>query len=310
MIPIDDAAILNARGPKTELNPGRPYAWHLEEELSRTGRLEPVATVFLTNRECPFKCLMCDLWTHTLDYSVSATQILEQIRFAVGSMPDARHIKLYNAGSFFDRKAIPPAALDQIAALLSRFETVIVENHPALCGPPVYEFADRLEGQLEVAMGLETADPAVLARLNKRMTREDFSCAAQALVARGIKVRAFVLVRPPWHSEQEGLDWAVRSTRFAAQAGADVVTLIPTRAGNGIMDRLAEEGAFAPPALRSLEAALEQSLTPDIRVFADLWDWRRMPACAQCADMRMARIAHINRHQDLPAPLRCAACEE
>ena len=44
----------------------RPYAFFVEEERSASGEVVPVATVFLTNRECPWRCLMCDLWKNTL----------------------------------------------------------------------------------------------------------------------------------------------------------------------------------------------------------------------------------------------------
>ena len=52
----------------------------------------------------------------------------------------------------------------------ARFDTVIVENHPRLCGDDCLRFRDLLRGQLEVALGLETVHEQVLARLNKRMS--------------------------------------------------------------------------------------------------------------------------------------------
>ena len=84
--------------------------------------------------------------------------------------PRASHLKLYNAGSFFDPRAIPPEEYPAIARLAAPFRRTIVECHPALVGPRCLAFRDLLSGRLEVAMGLETAHPEVLERLNKRMT--------------------------------------------------------------------------------------------------------------------------------------------
>ena len=64
---FSDAQILAARPAKQLVDPRRPYACLLEEEYSARGQLEQVATIFLTNRECPFRCLMCDLWRNTTD---------------------------------------------------------------------------------------------------------------------------------------------------------------------------------------------------------------------------------------------------
>ena len=138
-------------------------------------------TIFLTNRECPWRCLMCDLWKNTTDEKVPRGAILEQIRWALEQLPEARQVKLYNSGSFFDPMAIPPEDLKEVAGLVGEFERVIVECHPALVGPKCVEFSKMIRGKLEVAMGLETAEPAALEKLNKRMSLADFSAAAEFL---------------------------------------------------------------------------------------------------------------------------------
>src|SRR5690349_24347155 len=117
---------------------------------------------------------MCDLWTNTVDDVVPRGAIAEQIRVAVSGLPPARQIKLYNAGSFFDPQQIPSAEDEEIADLVSSFDRVIVESHPAFLSGVYAERCLRLKaliaGRLEVAIGLETAHPDVLKRLNKRMT--------------------------------------------------------------------------------------------------------------------------------------------
>jgi uncharacterized Fe-S cluster-containing MiaB family protein len=73
---------------------------------------------------------MCDLWKNTTDKSVPEGTIPNQIEWALNHMPDVKHIKLYNSGSFFDKKAIPEKDYQKIASLISNFETIIVESHP------------------------------------------------------------------------------------------------------------------------------------------------------------------------------------
>ena len=301
-----DAEIVAARPEKADVDPWTPYAYHVEPERTKTGVVEDVATLFLTNRECPFRCLMCDLWKNTTDETIPEGALPAQIDYALERLPDARHVKLYNSGNFFDRKAFPPSDRPAIAERVADFETVIVENHPKLCGEPCVDFRDRLAGQLEIALGLETAHPTVLDRLNKRMTREDFRRAVGFLRENAIDVRTFILLRPPFLSEEEGVEWALRSIAFAFDVGVQTCSVVPTRSGNGIMQQLEQNDHFTPPSMASIETVLEAGLRMDGgRVFMDLWDLERFADCEACADDRRERLHRMNLTQEIAPPVAC-----
>jgi hypothetical protein len=247
---------------------------------------------------------MCDLWRNTLTERVPAGAIPAQIDHALLNLPPARQLKLYNSGSFFDPQAIPPADYAAVAQRANGFERVIVENHPAFTGDACLRFRDLLRGKLEIAIGLETAHPKVLAGLNKRMTLDQFSSAANFLRCNGIDLRVFILVQPPLMPAAEALAWAERSLEFAMEAGATAATLIPTRAGNGAMEAL----KFVPPSLATLEAAMEYGLGLERgRVFADLWELR--PACAHCYAQRAARLRQMNLQQVVLDRIACFHCD-
>mgnify|MGYP001140266515 CR=1 FL=1 len=116
-------------GKKNPVDPYRPYAYFVEKECTGTGLIEDVSTILLTNNECPFRCLMCDLWKNTTDKPVPPGAIPEQIKFALSRLPPAKHLKLYNSGSFFDNRAIPESDYQEIASLIENFATVTVESH-------------------------------------------------------------------------------------------------------------------------------------------------------------------------------------
>jgi radical SAM enzyme (TIGR01210 family) len=299
--------ILSQRGEKTRLDSNRPYAFFLEHELGPARELLPTATIFLTNRECPWRCLMCDLWRNTTDETVAAGAIPAQIRFALEQIPRARQIKLYNSGSFFDPQAIPREDWPAIAALTREFERVIVECHPALISERCADFAAIIGGKLEIAMGLETANPDALEKLNKRMTIDSFRTAADKLREMEIDLRVFILVKPPFIEDSAVMEWTCRSIDLALECGASVISLIPTRTGNGAMDELAGHGLFSEPALELVEHALDYGIgLGRARVFADLWDLRRFSRCAKCFEPREARLYQMNSTQIVLLRVPCA----
>lgn len=386
-----DQWIVARRPLRNPVDPRRPHAFLLEEERAESGEVVAVATIFLANRECPWRCLMCDLWKNTLTETVPVGAIPAQIDYALkrlggpgctptpaetgrtqvraevelaptvkiplspsdgekGAPPinltrrstgftgaPIKQIKLYNSGSFFDPRAIPPEDHEAIAGRVAASERVIVECHPALIGESALRFRDlltasnvtspdrsaprrdgghqpptRLVGDgptLEVAMGLETAQPDALAKLNKRMTLEQFRRAADLLRENEIPLRVFVLVKPPFLDEVEALPWAMRSVDFAFDCGATVVSLIPTRFGNGALEALARRGEFSPPKLSALEAALEYGIRLKRgRVFADLWNLENFSDCASCFQERRGRLHRVNLEQIVLPPVVCKRC--
>jgi radical SAM enzyme (TIGR01210 family) len=299
-----DQWILSLRPPRNVVDPWRPYAHLVEPEYQPGGQVEEVATIFLTNQECPFRCLMCDLWKNTTPERVPDGAIAAQVDWALARLPAVRHVKLYNAGNFFDAQAIPPGDLPAVARRLGEFKTVIVECHPRLVGRRCLHFQEQLRPALQVAMGLETIHPDVLPRLNKRMTLADFEGAARFLGGHGVQTRAFILLRPPFLDEAGGIVWAKRSIQYAFSVGVECCVVIPTRAGNGVMEPLAEQGQFHPPRPASLEEVVEYGLgLGGGRVFADLWDIDKFYACPRCDPQRAARLRHMNLTQTVPAAI-------
>ena len=262
------------RPPKEVLDPYKPYYMLSETERTRSGDEVSISTIFLTNKECPFRCVFCDLWRHTLDEPTPSGAIPAQIRYALGRLPPADWIKLYNNGNFFDERAIPQGDYAEIASLCEPFERVIVENHPKLSGESIRTFRDCTHAQLEIAMGVETIHPAVLERINKGCTRADMERAAEYIRSLGVDLRAFILLNPPFLTDSSEIrDWCLKSIRFAFDHGFQTVTVIPVRSGNGMMDTLLQQGLATQPDISMLlEVASEAKSWKAGRVMADLWD--------------------------------------
>ena len=307
----DDRRIRELRPTKPFVDPWKAHGSIAEDERRPDGRVERALTVFLSGAECPFTCSFCDLWRYAIDGPTPEGALPKQIADALAtldqSLPD--RIKLYNASNFFDRRAVPLADRERLAALAEPFAAVTVESHVNTIGAETLAFAQRLRGRLEVAVGLETIHPEASARLNKRLELPRFDAGARLLADNGIDLRVFVLVGTPHVPAEESVAWTIRTVEYAVERGASVVAIIPVRGGNGEMERLQSLGEFTPPTLLQLEAALDGSLGfTRCVVTADSWDVERFAPCDACRHARIERLQRINVTGRPEPRVGCAAC--
>ena len=306
-----DSRIRGLRPPKPRVDPYRAHGTLIEKERRPGGRIEESLTVFLAGAECPFACSFCDLWQWTIDGPTPPGALSAQVEQALGENRSTKtdRIKLYNASNFFDPRAVPPADVDEIAALLDGVEAVTVESHAATIGKRSTDFARAISGRLEVAIGLESIHPVAMARSNKRLDLARFDRAVSLLTTHEIDVRVFVLLGMPYVPPSESVEWTVRTVEHAASMGASVVSIIPVRGGNGEVERLERLGFFTPPTLTQLEAALTATIAqPGTVVTTDLWDIAQVNACEECREARVARLRAANVTGVLEAAPSCGAC--
>ncbi|HEX8850022.1 MAG TPA: hypothetical protein VF761_10865 [Gemmatimonadaceae bacterium] len=307
----EDRRIRALRPPKPRVDPEVAHGSLVEDERRPDGRVERALTVFLAGAECPFTCSFCDLWRYTIDGPTPEGALTRQLRRVLDQHRGAaiQRIKLYNASNFFDPRAVPLADLEAIASLCASFGGVTVESHVNTVGARTLDFARRIAGRLEVAVGLETIHPIAASKLNKKLDLARFADAARFLHDNGIDLRVFVLLGAPHVPVEESVEWTVRAVEHAAEQGAAVVSIIPVRAGNGEVDRLQALGDFTPPTLAQLEEALESCVgIAGTVVTADLWDAERLPGCDTCRAARVARLQLMNVGGRREPRVACASC--
>src|SRR5438309_10072825 len=100
-----DRWILERRPPRDTVDSWKPHAFLVEEERAESGEIVSVATIFLTNRECPWRCLMCDLWKNTLTETGPLGAIPAQIDYALEELSRRRNAGFQPAGSGDSRVA-------------------------------------------------------------------------------------------------------------------------------------------------------------------------------------------------------------
>ncbi len=302
MLPrLDSKQILQFRGPRTPTAPAAPPALVTEIEPDQNRSPKQATTVFLIGKECPFRCLMCDLWKHTTDVAPPPGSLVQQLNTVLPQIPHRDIIKLYNASNFFDPQAVSAQDLVGLAELVQDFEWVVVENHPKLLSTKITEFAARLHGQLQVAMGLETADEQILARLNKQMTVSDYDRACDFLIEHDISIRTFLLLPAPGVAGENVVSHTISSVRHALACGSHVTSLIPLRTGNGALDWLLEQHLVHLPdqhlAAKTFRAALDLPRSKEQRLFLDLWNFDSLAKDDETASSLHDQMERLNLRQ-------------
>src|SRR5512144_1735597 len=98
-----DRFVLDRRGPRPQPDPWHYQGLIVEDELTGMGTVARSGTVFLTGKECPWRCVMCDLWQYTTERETPGGAIPAQLAAARAAL-SARsetigQLKLYNASN-------------------------------------------------------------------------------------------------------------------------------------------------------------------------------------------------------------------
>lgn len=279
-------------------------------EIFPDGSPRPIGTAYLKNGACPLSCVYCALYRQAGEAAVSGAEIARQIRDARRRLPAVDGIKLYNGSSLFEPRSIRQGRedLEAIAREVADLELVVVEarSEQARRAP---ELARRLGGRLEVAIGLEVADDALLRALGKPTTVSRFREAAAFLRNEDILLRAFVLVQPPFVAASGAARLALETFDLAVACGARVVSLLPVVSQHAPMERLRAAGDFTEISRQSYFRIVASCVARGAAVvLAEPEALDRLPTCPDCGGERAAALAELNATGRLP-PVECARCE-
>ena len=215
-------------------------------------------------------CSMCGYVSDTA-LEVSLDDLMHQLKKVSARHSGQPLAKVYTSGSFFDETEVPrDFRLAVLEELGKKSRKLIVESLPHFVKKELVEEAVQQCGKFEVALGVESATPAVLKHsVNKPFTVEQHAKAAETVHASGGSVKVYLLIKPPFLTEREAIEDAVSS---AEKVGgfADTISFNPVNVQRGtLVERLWRHGEFRPPWLWSVVDVLERTRPQRPRVMSD-----------------------------------------
>jgi archaeosine synthase beta-subunit len=237
--------------------------WTEPEALGR--ERVPAFVLILRTRGCYWAdlkgCSMCGYAKDTLGRSATPAELTEQLERALARYRDEPYVKLYTSGSFLDDREVDPASRETIVrAFAGRARRLLFETLPEFATEEhVAPLREAFPGELEVALGLETTDPTILARfVHKSAAPSEYLDAADRLRRLGARAKAYLLLKPPYLTEGEAVDDVVRSVEAAAPH-FDALSINPVHIQNGtVVEWLYHRRRYRPPWLWSLVSALQR----------------------------------------------------
>lgn len=288
---------------KDKRSPSQLEAAWKESDMSCGRRVDAMVMIMRTNGCCWVRsggCTMCGYREASLG-GVTEEDLLSQLDQALSRYKGEPFVKIYTSGSFLDDNEVPPSVRRRIFEAFSGCERILFESRPEFI---TEESLADVPPTVTVALGLESSDPEVLrTSVHKGFTPEDIERAGRLLKSKGLGVRTYLLLKPPFMTESMAIEDAVRSARFA-DAFSDEISVNPLNVQRGTyVERIWKRGDFRPPWIWSLIEVFRQlSGTVDARLMSSPSGGgasRGVHNCGECDERALAAVERFSFSQDL-----------
>lgn len=228
------------------------------------GRVVDAWVIIFRTRGCYWArasgCSMCG-YVNDVAQEVAPADILHQLDVVLQKHDTQPMVKVYTSGNFFDDHEVVPEVRKRILTELGdRCDKVVVETLSHLLRRDQLDNSLKHVDELEIALGLESTNERVLRyAVNKVWGLKEHGHAATVAHEAGATVKTYLLVKPPFLTEREAIDDAIRSGHDA-DPFSDTISFNPVNVqSRTIVDRLFRRGEYRPPWLWSVVEVLERT---------------------------------------------------
>ncbi|APB72241.2 TIGR01210 family radical SAM protein [Paenibacillus polymyxa] len=226
-------------------------------------------------------------------------------------------LNLYNNGSILNDNEVPAEALWEIIRMVGEkpeIKMLVIETRPEFVTKENMAEIKRLlpDKHVEVAMGLEMIDDFLrYVCINKGFSLKQFDKAAR-LVTQELNLRSYVLLKPPFITEQEAIEHAVQTIEHAFELGTTTVSLEScTVQDYTLVQYLSDQGAYKPAWLWSIVEVVKRTAHLG-KIIVGLFQFYPSPVgvpynCPHCSDRVMEALKEYNHTLD-PSVLEHLDC--
>ncbi|MCL1983994.1 MAG: archaeosine biosynthesis radical SAM protein RaSEA [Methanomassiliicoccaceae archaeon] len=244
---------------KKRRSPSQLEALWKEKDVSNGRTVDAMVMIMRTNGCAWAKkggCTMCGYASASMN-SVTSEDLTAQIDQAMRRYENEPFVKIYTSGSFLDDNEVPPDVRERIFDSFKDAERILFESRPEFVSEEVLRTIPK---NVTIALGLESSDPDVLEiSVRKGFTPEDSKKAGLMIKEAGLKVRTYLLLKPLYLNENDAIEDAISSVRFA-DGFSDEISINPVNVQKyTLVERLWKKGEYRAPWIWSLIEVMKRS---------------------------------------------------
>jgi len=284
--------------------------WSEKDDLN--GETIDAFVIIFRTRGCSWAlqsgCSMCGYFNDSAWQTITSSQLLDQFQQAMNRYQDEPLVKIFTSGSFLDDHEVPLEVQKKILKQLgNKTKKISVESRPEYVTKQKLETIKPLltNASFEVGIGLETAqDTTRKLTINKGFSLSDFQTAANLLKTYGFLLKTYVLVKPPFLTEQEAIQDSIDTIDTIADI-SDRISVNPTNVQRyTLVEYLWKRGQYRPPWLWSVIEILKTSKQnhPNLHIQCDVAGGgkpRGAHNCKQCDTTILQKIKQFSLTQNI-----------
>jgi len=267
---------------RKNLDLNKPVAFWIKEDrlINEIGK---EFTIILRTKGCNWAlsdsggCSMCGYVQDASIEQVQPEQLINQFDYAFQRKieeiqnDDSNYIiKLFNSGSFFDDNEVMPSVRIHIYKKINetkKFKELVVESRTEyISAEKLVEMNNHLiDKYIEIGIGLETTDDYIRNNyINKGFLFKQFQDALKLCKENNIGVKAYLLFKPPFLSEQAAIDDCSKSIQTLIQMGVNSISINPVNIQKGsLTENLWYRKRYRSPWYYSLFSCLKRSISQE-----------------------------------------------
>ncbi len=260
----------------------KPVAFWIKEDrlINEIGK---EFTIILRTKGCKWAlseeggCSMCGYVQDASNQEVNPAQLISQFDYALqNKIEEIRQdnnnyiLKIFNSGSFLDDDEVMPEVRAHIYQEINnndQIKEVVVESRSEyITMDKLVEMNTQLKDKyIEIGIGLETTDDYIRNHyINKGILFSEFQDALKLCKEYNIGVKAYLLFKPPFLTEQAAIDDCSKSIKTLIQLKVNSISINPVNIQKGsLTENLWYQKKYRPPWYYSLLKCLKRSISQE-----------------------------------------------
>ena len=249
-----------AKAKQQSWNASEPATVYTTPEVLADGTPCSAITIIMRTKGCHWwwssGCTFCGYFNDTRD-DVTSENLHDQWEAAKAQSDNfsgQAMVKVYTSGSLLEDREIPVDFQETVLRDCAELgKELIVESRCEQLSDKKLAWATSINPAFTVAIGLEAYDNEVLRfHVNKGFTTASWDRAVANLKKHNLRIKTYLMFKPPFMSEADALDHCVKWIGDVAEH-SDEISINPMNIQRGtVIDRLHRHNEYRPPWLWSL----------------------------------------------------------